>query len=62
VFQHQLFCLCFPHCCTCLLAYAPSGCGDASASLCCRLYTCRWAPHAYSKLWSDNHISNTIYV
>lgn len=46
VFQHQLFCLCSPHCYTCLLAYVPSGCGDASASLCCRLHMCRWALHA----------------
>lgn len=59
VFQHQLFCLFSPHCSTCLLAYAPSGCGDASASLCCRLSMYRWALCAYSKLGSDNCISDT---
>lgn len=62
VFQHQLFCLHSIHCYTCLLAYAPSGCEGASASLCSRLYTCRWALHAYSKLRTDNRISDTTYV
>lgn len=54
VFQHQLFCLCSPHCYTCLLAYAPSGWGDASASSCCRLSTCSWALRAHSEPGANN--------